>query len=209
MVQSSLSCARAVPLRVALCSAGGGEDRIHRVLRLVHRSVVACAPGPSRGLCLLRRCPGSRISGMGGAAFGGFGELPGGRPSVSGESLEAPGGPVYVGEQTVRFPLLGPRGSEVGGEQCKQSTCLSPRSLSTSGSLLCRPCQCYCRVALLLSCYWKVCVAHPPSATHAPVPSLAPPSLKYGLVSGLQRRTYYSLLCTSHMDLHIPYMMLH
>ena len=33
-----------------------------------------------------------------------------------------PWGPVYVGEQTVRFPLLGPRGSEVGGEQCKQST---------------------------------------------------------------------------------------
>ena len=63
---------------------------------------------------------------MGGAAFGGFlvafGELPGGRPSIFGESLEAPGGPVYVGEQTVRFPLLGPRGSEVGGEQCKQST---------------------------------------------------------------------------------------
>ena len=48
---------------------------------------------------------------MGGAAFGGFlvafGGLPGWRPSVSGESLEAPGGPVYVGEQTVRFPLLG------------------------------------------------------------------------------------------------------
>ena len=48
---------------------------------------------------------------MGGAAFGGFlvafGELPGGRPSIFGESLETPGGPVYVGEQTARFPLLG------------------------------------------------------------------------------------------------------
>ena len=29
------------------------------------------------------------------------------RPSVSGESLEAPGGLFYVCEQTVRFPLLG------------------------------------------------------------------------------------------------------
>ena len=58
---------------------------------------------------------------MGGAAFGGFlvvfGELPGGRPSVSGESLEAPGGPVYVGEQTVRSLCSGARGSEVGGER--------------------------------------------------------------------------------------------
>ena len=48
---------------------------------------------------------------MGGAAFGSFlvvfGELPGGRPSVSRRSLEAPGGPAYVGEQTARFPLLG------------------------------------------------------------------------------------------------------
>ena len=48
---------------------------------------------------------------MGGAAFGGFlvafGELPGGRPSIFGESLEAPGGPVYACELTVRFPLLG------------------------------------------------------------------------------------------------------
>ena len=44
---------------------------------------------------------------MGGAAFGGFWELPGGRPSVSGESLETPGGPFYVCEQTVRFLLLG------------------------------------------------------------------------------------------------------
>ena len=63
---------RAVPLLPVLCSAGGGEDRIHRAARLVCRSVVACAPGQSRGLCLLRGCPGSRVSGMGGAAFGGF-----------------------------------------------------------------------------------------------------------------------------------------
>ena len=102
---------RAVPLRVVLCSAGGGEDRIRRVLRLVRRSVVARAPGQSWGLCLLHGCLGSRISGMGGAAFGGFlvafGELPGGRPSIFGKSLETPGGLFYVGEQTVRFPLLG------------------------------------------------------------------------------------------------------
>ena len=109
-----------------LCSLTGGDDRTRRVLRLVCRVVVACAPGQSRGLCLLRGCLDSRISGMGGAAFGSFlvafGELPGGRPSVSGESLETPGGPVYVCEQTVRFPCSGARGSEVGGEQCKQST---------------------------------------------------------------------------------------
>ena len=33
--------------------------------------------------------------------------------------------------------------------------------MSTPGSLLCRPRQCYCRVALFISCYWKVCVATP------------------------------------------------
>ena len=97
---------RAVSLWVALCSAGGGEDRTRRAIRLVCRSVVACAPGQSQGLCLLRGCPGSRVSGTDGAAFGDFWGLPGGRPSVSGESLETPGGPFYVGEQTVRFPLL-------------------------------------------------------------------------------------------------------
>ena len=60
--------------------------------------------------------PAARVSrfadlGDGLASFGGFlaafGELPGGRPSIFGESLEAPGGPVYVCEQTVQFPLLG------------------------------------------------------------------------------------------------------
>ena len=101
MVQSSPLADgwRAVPLRAVLCSLAGVRIA-RRVLRLMCRSVVARAPGQSRGLCLLRGCPGSRISGMGGAAFGGFlvafGELPGGRPSVSGESLETPGGPVYV-----------------------------------------------------------------------------------------------------------------
>ena len=122
MVQSSsLSGARAVPLRVVLCSAGGGED---------------CSPGSSASVPL-GRClrtwtvagavPAARVSrfaGLGGgrAAFGGFGELPGGRPSVSGESLEAPG--VQFMSVSKRFGSLcsGARGSEVGGEQCKQST---------------------------------------------------------------------------------------
>ena len=45
--------------------------------------------------------------GDGGLPSVAFGELPGGRPSVFGESLEAPGGLFYVCEQTVRFPLLG------------------------------------------------------------------------------------------------------
>ncbi len=75
--------------------------------------------------------------------------------------------------------------------------------MSTSGSWLCRPCQCYCRVALFISCYWKVCVAHPPSATHAPVPSLAPPSLKYGLVSGLhEAHLLFAPLHVSHGSTH-------
>ena len=106
--------------------AGRGEDRIHQVLRLVRRSVVACALGQSRGLCLLRGCPGSRISGMGGAAFGGFlvafGELPGGRPSVFGESLETPGAQFMSVSKRLGSLCSGARGSEVGGEQCKQST---------------------------------------------------------------------------------------
>ena len=58
-------------------------------------------------------------------------------------------------------------------------------------------------VALLLSCYWKVCVAHPPSATHVPVPSLAPPSLKYGLVSGLhEAHLLFAPLHVSHGSTH-------
>ena len=102
----------AVSLRVVLCSAGGGEDRTRRVLRLMCVVRLLRAHLDSRGRqCRLRGCPGSRIFGMDGAAFGGFlvafGGLPGGRPSVSGESLETPGGPFYVCEQTARFPLLG------------------------------------------------------------------------------------------------------
>ena len=124
--------------------AGRGEDRSSGCC-LVRRSVVARAPGQSRGLCLLRGCLGSRISGMGGLPSVAFGGLPGGRPSIFGESLEAPGVQFMSVSKLCGSLCSGPRGSEVGGEQCKQSTCLSPRSLSTSGSLLCRLCQCYCR----------------------------------------------------------------
>ena len=87
--------------------AGGGEDRIRRAARLACRSVVACAPGPSRGLCLLRGCPGSRVSGMGGAAFGGFWGAA--RRAAIGfrRATGDPWGPVYVCGQTARFPLLG------------------------------------------------------------------------------------------------------
>ena len=168
-MQSSLSGARAVPLRVVLCSAGRGEDRTRRVLRLVRRSVVARAPGPPRETVLAARV--SRFADLGDGRgclrwlSGGFGELPGGRPSVSGESLETPGVQSMSVSKLCGSLCSGARGSEVGREQCKQSTCLSPQSSSTSGSLLCRPCQCYCRGSTFISCYWKVCVAHPPSAT--------------------------------------------
>lgn len=138
--------AQAVPLRVVLCSAGGGEDRTRRVLRLVCAARSLRAHLGSRGDCAC--CAGVPVRGSRGWAglpSVAFGELPGRRPSVSGESLEAPGVCFMSVGKLCGSLCSGARGSEVGGEQCKQSTCLSPRSLSTPGSLLCRPCQCYCR----------------------------------------------------------------
>ena len=58
---------------------------------------------------------------MGGAALGSvlvvFGELPGGRPSVSGESLETPGVQCMSVSKRCGFLCSGARGSEGGGEQ--------------------------------------------------------------------------------------------
>ena len=63
---------------------------------------------------------------MGGAAFGSFlvvfGELPSGRPSIFGKSLETPGGLFYVGMYAMSklfgfFCSGASRQSEVGGEQ--------------------------------------------------------------------------------------------
>ena len=84
----------AVPLRVVLCSLAGVRIVLIGLLawcvplgRCVRTWAVAGAV-PAGGL-------GSRVfrDGQGCLRWlsGGFGELPGGRPSVSGESLEAPG----------------------------------------------------------------------------------------------------------------------
>ena len=121
---------RAVSLWVVLCSLAGGEDRSS-----------GCSSGVPFGRCVRTwtaagAVPAARVSrfaglGDGRAAFGGFlvvlGELPGGRPSIFGESLEAPGGLFYVGEQTVRFLLLWcPRvGSGRGAVQAEHVTASS------------------------------------------------------------------------------------
>ena len=122
MVQLSLSCgglslcgslsARLAGVRIVFIGFFGWCAARSFHAHLDRRGGCACCAGvPVRG------SPGTDR-----AAFGGFGELPGGRPSVSGESLETPGVQFMSVSKRLGSLCSGARGSEVGGEQCKQST---------------------------------------------------------------------------------------
>ena len=72
----------------------------------------------SRGDCAC--CAGVPVrgsSGMGGLPSVVFGELPGGRPSIFGKSLETPGAQFMSVSKLCGSPCSGARGSEVGGER--------------------------------------------------------------------------------------------